>query len=80
MDLKREPLTTTPASATGASDLSVGGGLVQARPPPAYPPSVGLRVGSVRIAISIGRRRGPGKFGTSGDAEMGRPPFAGIFD
>ena len=78
-ELETRPASTTAASATGASDLPVGGG-ARAGSPPAYPPSVGLRIGSVRIAISIGRRRGAGKNDSSGDAEMGRPPFAGKFD
>ena len=33
-ELETRGASTTPASATGASDLSVGGGLVRARPPP----------------------------------------------
>ena len=33
-ELETRAASMTPASATGASDLSVGGGLVRARPPP----------------------------------------------
>ena len=33
-ELEMPAASTTPASATGASDLLVGGGLVRARPPP----------------------------------------------
>ena len=51
-ELETRGASTTPASATGASDLSVGGGLVRARPPPTLLAG-GLRISFARFPISI---------------------------